>query len=78
MYTLFVQKQRGDESPFSLTEQLHEFILKTKANGIFVSPGYLSKGEDKIKIFLDTLLEKSNISRFGIGNSYGRKYKGRL
>ncbi len=71
MYTLFVQKKQREPSPFPLTEQLHQFILDTDANGIFVCPGHLSRGATKIQRFLDSFLDGTNIKKVGIGNKFG-------
>ena len=74
MYTLFVQKQRGDGSPFPLTEQLHHFLFMTKANGIFVSPGHLSSKVASVENLLDAFLKDCKITKFGIGNKYGGNF----
>lgn len=70
MYTLFIQKKHHDPSPFPLTEQLHQFILDTDANGIFVCPAHLSRDTLLIQQFLDSFLDGTNIRKFGIGNKY--------
>lgn len=74
MYTLFVQKQRFDDSPFPLTEQLHNFLLCTQANGIFVSPGHLSRDAARVTVLLDDILRGTSINQFGIGNKFGGNY----
>lgn len=71
MYTLFVQKKQHDHSPFPLTDKLHEFILDTNANGIFVCPGHLTRNPVKIQQFLDSFLSGTSVRKFGIGNKYG-------
>lgn len=74
MYTLFIQKKQGDNSPFPLTKQLHDFLVYTQANGIFVAPGHLSKDAGVVQILINDLLDKTNIQKFGIGNRYGGNY----
>lgn len=74
MYTLFIQKKRGDNSPFPLTRQLHDFLVHTQANGIFFAPGHLSKDAGMVKMLIDDLLDRTNIQKFGIGNRFGNNY----
>ena len=78
MYTLFCQKRKGDSQPFPLTEQLHSFIKQTKAEGIFVSSGYLSQitydsagnvKNDYVQKMLDNFLKGTEVKYFGLGNT---------
>lgn len=77
MYTLFCQKREGMRAPFPLTHLLNDLISFTCANGVFVSPGHLSKDPIKVEKLLDGLLapvSTTNITKFGIGNKYGGNY----
>lgn len=74
MYTLFIQKKKGDNSPFPLTRQLHDFLVHTQANGIFFAPGHLSKEPRVVEALIDNLLDRTNIQKFGIGNRFAGNY----
>lgn len=71
MYTLFIQKKRGDISPFPLTKQLNDFLITTQATGIIISPGYLSQTTAKTKEILDTILDGTKVKLFGLLNCTG-------
>ena len=68
MYTLVLQKTEGDMGEFPLTKYLHDFLVKTEAEGIIVWPGYLSRTEKKTHELLDRFLKDTKIRRFGMGN----------
>lgn len=65
IFTLFIQKKKGDQSPFPLTKQLNDFLKETKADGIIVAPGHLSHKPPEIKALLDNILEGTNVQLFG-------------
>lgn len=68
MYTLFVQKKQGDGCPYPLTQQLHNFIAFTKADSLFISPGFLSTSASRIEELLDSFFDGIHIERVAIGN----------
>lgn len=68
MYTLVLQKTEGDMGEFPLTKYLHDFLVKTEAEGIIVWPGYLSKDKDTTEKLLEPFLKDTNIQYFGMGN----------
>ena len=70
MYTLFIQKKEKDQTPYPLTEYLHQFLIQTKANAVFVSPGHLSKKVPAIEALLKNMLDGTFIQKFAIGNKY--------
>lgn len=68
MYTLVFQKNEDDSPQFPLTEQLCTFLKQTKASGIIVFPGYLSRTKNSIEFMLKNFLINTEIIYFGIGN----------
>ena len=70
MYTLFIQKKEKDQTPYPLTEYLHQFLVQTKANAVFVSPGHLSMKVPAIEELLKNMLDGTSIEKFAIGNKY--------
>lgn len=78
MYTLFCQKKCGSNPPFPLTQQLYAFLKHTKARGLLVFPGYISRTDGSISDFLQAFLTEDNnslVKYFGMGNQNSYKLK---
>ncbi len=72
MFTLFIQKKKGDVNPFPLTKQINDFLKKTKANGVIIAPGHLSHNTPEVKALIDNILDGTNVKSFGLLNCYGK------
>ena len=71
MYTLFCQKEMGEYPPYPLTQQLTNFLKHPRANGVFVSPGFISRTDYMISTFLEGFLKENNrnlVTYFALGN----------
>ena len=72
IYTLFVQKNHHDPAPFPLTALLHDFLCFTKADGVILCPGHLSKTAATAKAVMDVFLQGTMVNMVGFGNIYGK------